>query len=253
MYRRPIQPAEPLTGEALVAAMVGIGMNLAANGARNPNIEDTLLFASREALAKQDTGVLSALTTWLGIHSNWVNADRLTRLVAEQEPRIRAFWAAAGHWLKPDRRFARLSGLYRGHRVDVLPAGAELEVNRHGEDLRFAGSPLRVPANLLAARDAEVLSPGDLAKRHCGYRQRVLMGPSYRADMWGLLLAQPSLSAAELARRTYGSFATAWQVKRDWELLKGTRAVPHESGAAVDRSDWSRGSASSSAWTAEID
>ncbi|MEI7705737.1 MAG: hypothetical protein WCK73_14205 [Deltaproteobacteria bacterium] len=28
----------------------------------------------------------------------------------------------------------------------------------------------------------------------------------------------PSLKAAEIARKTYGSFATAWQVKQDWEV-----------------------------------
>jgi hypothetical protein len=32
------------------------------------------------------------------------------------------------------------------------------------------------------------------------------------------------LSPAELARRTYGSFATAWHVKRDWDILQ--RAGP---------------------------
>jgi hypothetical protein len=37
--------------------------------------------------------------------------------------------------------------------------------------------------------------------------------------MWAELEREPSLSAAELARRTYGSFATAWQVKLAWNLL----------------------------------
>jgi len=46
------------------------------------------------------------------------------------------------------------------------------------------------------------------------------MGPSYRADMWAELDQDPSLSAAKLARRAYGSFATAWHVKQDWEVLK---------------------------------
>lgn len=45
------------------------------------------------------------------------------------------------------------------------------------------------------------------------------MDPSYRADMWATLELDPTLSASELARQTYGSFATAWQVKHDRELL----------------------------------
>jgi hypothetical protein len=48
------------------------------------------------------------------------------------------------------------------------------------------------------------------------------MGPGYRADMWAALEAEPTLKPAELARRTYGPFATAWRVKRvkqDWQVL----------------------------------
>ena len=48
------------------------------------------------------------------------------------------------------------------------------------------------------------------------------MGPTYRADVWVALEAAPHLSAAELARRTYASFATAWQAKQDFEILDGT-------------------------------
>jgi len=47
----------------------------------------------------------------------------------------------------------------------------------------------------------------------------VLIGPTYRADMWAALEDDPTLSAAALARRTYGSFATAWHVRRDYAVL----------------------------------
>jgi hypothetical protein len=49
------------------------------------------------------------------------------------------------------------------------------------------------------------------------------MGPTYRADVWVALEAAPRLSAAELARRAYTSFATAWQAKQDFEILDGSR------------------------------
>jgi hypothetical protein len=46
---------------------------------------------------------------------------------------------------------------------------------------------------------------------------------TYRADCWAALEAEPSLSAAALARRTYASFATAWQVKRDFAIAGSPR------------------------------
>ena len=222
-YRRAAAPTELLQGEELTAAMAGIGMGFAAKPMANANIEDTLLAASVEALERDDLRVLAVLVTWLRIHHAWVNADRLLRAVrAHEGPRVRAFWAAVGSWLggaRRDRRFTRFAELYRGPRVDLLAAGTEFHVRRVGEDARFAGTALRVPAGVLRDRDSDVVAPAVLARRHGTYRQRVMMGPSYRADMWAALEEDSSLSAAELARVAYGSFATAWQVKHDRELL----------------------------------
>jgi len=62
-----------------------------------------------------------------------------------------------------------------------------------------------------------------------------MMGTSYRADCWAALESEPSLSTAELARRTYATLATAWQVKRDFAIVgsprrRGSARVPRTSG-----------------------
>ena len=208
------------SADVLTHDMVGIGMNFAAKPARDPNIEDTLLHASADAIQKPDLRTLAMLVTWFGIHSSWVNVDRLTHLVSEQpSERVRALWSALAHWQEKDRRFVRLSELYTGPQQDLLDLGTEFQIKRHGVDPRFKGSVLRVPANVLRDRLADVLSPADLAKRHRAYHYRVMIGPSYRADMWAALERNPELSTAELARKTYGSFATAWRVKREFAVL----------------------------------
>ena len=61
-----------------------------------------------------------------------------------------------------------------------------------------------------------------LVRRHAGYRNWVLMGPTWRADVWTVLEATPDVSVAEAARRARCSFATAWQVVQDFRLLHGT-------------------------------
>jgi hypothetical protein len=156
------------------------------------------------------------------VHHARVNADRLIRAVQGQpSARVRALWAAIARWLPGDRRFARLRRVHRGPRIDLLRVGGDFQVQRRGEDPRFERGPLRVPGGVLRDRVEDVLEPALLAKRHRTYRQRVLMGPSYRADMWAALEREQALSASELARRTYGSFATAWQVKQDRALLAG--------------------------------
>ncbi len=222
-FSRALAPAAAPAPDALTAAMVGIGMGFAAPAAAEPNIEDTLWFASLEAMEKDDLRVLAVLVTWFGVHRPWVNADRLTKLVAGHgPPRVHALWSALATWQARDRRFARLAALYRGPRLDVLATGTEFQLRRHGEDPRFEGTALRVPANVLRDRVADVLTPTELARRHRAYRCRVMMGPTYRADLWAALEADPGRSAAELARRTYASFATAWQAKRAFAIVAGT-------------------------------
>ena len=212
--------ATPLEGDSLTSAMVGIGMNFAAKAAAQPNIENTLFFASIAAMEHDDLRVLAILVTWFGVNASWVNADRLIKLVGTRKsPRVRALWSALACWQERDRRFARLICLYRGPTMDLLTVGTDFQIRRHGEDPRFAGSVLRVPANILRDRAADVLTPTELARRHRAFRRRVMMGPGYRADMWAALEAEPRLSAADLARRTYGSFATAWNVRRAFATL----------------------------------
>lgn len=216
----PMPPYEQLT-----ARMVGIGLNFAAEPEIDADIESTLVFASVSGMEQDSLRTLAVLTTWLGVHHTHVNADRLIRLVGEQtSERVRAYWAAIAHWLKKDRRFTRLEGFYEGAPIDLLMTGTDFQIKRRGEDERFAGSKLRVPAGVLRDRAADVLAPDALVKSHAGYRNRVLMGPSFRADVWTVLEKSPSLSVAEVARRAACSFATAWQAAADFKLLRSAEA-----------------------------
>jgi len=217
-FRRTVAPTEAPEPSALAADLAAIGLKpSAAASRRQPNIEDTLLFASIEAMDR-DSRLLAPLVLWFRVHHPWVNADRLIRVVREQDSsRPRAFWAAIAKQHATDHRFARLASGYRGPRV-VLGDGGR-------EDPRFKQGPLTVSAELMRA-PADVLEPIVMARRHNAYRWRVIMGPSYRADMWAALEADPELTPAELARRTYGSFATAWHVKRDYALLGGRSLWP---------------------------
>lgn len=209
-----------LEGDALTSACAGIGMVFAAKPTRDANIEDSLIAASIEGMDRDDLRLLAVLVTWLWVHHERVNADRLVRAVHEIEsPRVRVFWAAIAAWLERDRRFAKLAARIEAGRTDLLASGTEFQVRRRGEDVRFAGGPLRVPAGVLRERDADVMTPAEVAKVHRAYRWRVIIGPSYRADLWATNEADPNASAAELARKTYASCASAWQVKRDSTFL----------------------------------
>jgi len=224
-FSRALSPPDQPSPDSLTSAMVGIGFGLAADGDYAANIEDTLFYASTEGVDNDDLRILSLLVTWFGIHHTWVNADRLTRIVSQvRSQRVRALWSALCSWQAKDRRFARLSCLHRGPRLDILSVGSDFQIRRFGEDSRFVNTVLRVPSNLLRDRSADVLLPTDLARRHHAYYFRLLIGPTYRADVWATLEREPTLSVAEIARRTYASFSTAWTVRRDFAHLAPLRS-----------------------------
>lgn len=209
----------------LTRDMVGIGMNFAAEANPSAPIEETLVHASEVGMEDQhDLRVLAVLTTWIGAHHRHINADRLTRCVAAHgSGRVHAYWAGIARWLSKDRRFFRLEKLRPQAPVALLPVGNDFQIARRGEDERFMGSVLRVPAGTLRDRDTDVLSPTHLVRRHAGYRNRVIMGPTWRADVWTALEAEPEATVADVARRVGCSFATAWQVVQDFRLIRDAR------------------------------
>lgn len=219
-FKRQFLPhSEGFDKKYLLANFAGIGMNFAADRAQDPNIEDVVLEASIEGMENDDLRVLSILTTWLALHHAVLNVDRLARIIAShQSTRVKAYWAAIGMRFK-SQRFAKIINIYSGPAINLLRVGADFLIKRHGEDQRFIDSPLRVAANTLRDRTSDVLTPAQLASIHNPYRWRMIIGPSYRADMWAQLERNTQLSTAELARLAYGSFATAWKVKRDWAIL----------------------------------
>ena len=51
------------------------------------------------------------------------------------------------------------------------------------------------------------MTPGQLARNHRAYSWRIVIGPTFRADMWAEMEGTPGLKAAQIARKTYGSAA----------------------------------------------
>lgn len=217
-YSRTLLPDPMPTGDELDAMLAGIGCAVAATPLRDANIEDALLGAVASGMEEDDLRRLGLAMQWIALHARAINADRLVRAVPLLPgERSRACWAAIARWHKADRRWKRLAG--RRESADLLRVGNAFQIQRRGPDPRFVGTALRVPAGTLRERPGDVLEPTALAKWHNGYRHRIMLGPSYRADMWAIAEREPEASASALARRSYGSFATAWQVRQDLAVL----------------------------------
>jgi len=169
-----------LPHSVLTARMVGIGLNFACDAEVDADIEATLVLASVAGMVGNETRTLCVLTTWLGVHHRFLNAQLLCALVgAQTSDRVLAYWASIAHWLRDDTRLAPLEALYLGPVLDLFSFGTDFQIKRRGEDARFFQSKLRVPAGTLRDRLSDVLSPVELARRHSDYRHRMHVGPFF--------------------------------------------------------------------------
>lgn len=234
-FKRRILPKVFKTGDALTADLIGMGMLFSGKATKNPNIEDTLISASIEGFSHGDQRVISLMVDWIEIHGSRINVDRLTRMVQLLDPhrfwKERIFWTAIAQRNSSDPRFKRMAQVYSGPRINYFKLleqendPTDFFIQKNGEDSRFEDTCLRVPLQVIRHRTTDILSPKKLSRIHSPYYFRVLMGPSYRADLWAFLQENPDSTPAEMARECYASHKTARQVKRDALLLKNKKVA----------------------------
>lgn len=225
----------PKTDEQFGNDFRAIGTNLSANARSiDPNIEETLLYASIEGVNYKDGRIAGILVDWLTIHSLRINVDRLTDLVFRLNDTeywwVKIFWFANAQRFYPiDARFKRLATAYQGKRIDFVdrdssipqePSLTEMYIKMKGADERFEETCIRVPKNYFSHRPQQVFPASSIAKKHMAFRYRVMMGANYRADIWALLRRSPDLSAYRLAKLAHCSVSAANRVKHDYEIVK---------------------------------
>ncbi len=219
-FKRVYSLKEYPTGEKLTHQLIGIGFKIGGSKQPEPNFEDTIVAAAIEGM-NGDFRTLSLLTDWVLIHFEILNIDRLYRALKDlNDQRVNSYFSALALNLKKDSRFKKISTLYKGPRICLdKNESYEYLVLRNGEDERFLKSKLIVAKGSLRYRSEDIATPNEMIKLHKDYYYRTLIGPSFRADMVSIFLREKNISASELARRCYGSFATAWQVIRDLNRL----------------------------------
>ncbi len=62
--------------------------------------------------------------------------------------------------------------------------------------------------------------PAEFAKQHAAKRWRLVIGPTFLADMWAALEKDSAISAAALARRVYGRVCYGMARESDFAILR---------------------------------
>lgn len=232
--------AEYETDDNLTEDMFRIGFHIVGSepfkGRPLPNIEKTLIAASIEGAVGRDFRVLAVLTTWLGMHHKHVNfrclQDLLKPLFAEiPNDDLSLYWSAIGFWIgQKDRRFAAFKKCYSGPRREFGNRNSQVIIDEHGQDPRFAESPLKIVVGGIRHRLRDVMPAVDIAYMHPIFANRIRMGPTYRADIF-MFLEMGLTDIKEIVEKTNSSPSLVHRTKKDWQILREA-AKMHENFAA---------------------
>ena len=220
-------------GSSLDSDLRAIGFNIhCKKKSIDPNIEASIVSASVEAVNHQDNRIGGLLVDWITVHYLRINVDRLTKFVfnlSDSEYKfVKIFWCAnAQRLFVKDQRFKRLSGLHKGRRINFADRffknrkqkTTKLLIEIKGEDERFKRTCIRIPKGYFSERPYQIFPVSVVAKNHLPFRYRIMMGPSYRADLWALLESDSNISAYALGKKAHCSYRTAYIAKKDYEFL----------------------------------
>lgn len=210
-------------------ASVGIKFNLPAGQTLDPIAapEDLFVQITADAVINGPGREFACMLSWIQEYGNLLHVAVLEKLLLKHPmPEVRAVWAAIGLWQSKDSRFRRLTGLYNGKRITLRPPWAaeltrlQLADPKQGEDPRFQGTPVRIPAQVAAHRpDKNVKTLSHILATNHLLANRVRFGPNYRADLWTWLEHDPTLSISQLRKHTGVSQGQCSRVKSDYMVL----------------------------------
>lgn len=221
-FSRIFKSKHSLTGEELTKALVGLGFLLSSVSKKNVNIEHCLISLIKESFSDDlayDLRLLALLVNWLEIHISQVNANRFIKLIKDLEnPKALIFLSGVFEHLN-DPRFKKFIEIYSSKKRTHFLKGSSFLVERNGEDSRFRNTKLIIHSKALSDRPDLILSPEVVSQKHLYYRYRVLLGPTYRADIIANLSIDENLSPAELARYHFTNYQTSYKAKKDFQIF----------------------------------
>lgn len=206
--------------------LVHIGISLSIEGEVSKktwvDIEQTLIDACYEV--ESDSRLLSLLFSWVGVHGKYLNADKLIKLY-----RLTSKYRGESPW------FYALCAI--GVEIGILKLKKGIKKQKEAVFFRNEKSKnlfelkgaipylekigIMIPEGTIRIRDKDVLPAEILLKKNKQFKNRLLFGANWRADIitaiqWGM--ENPN----QISKVLGCSYEPANRIFREYMLVKGT-------------------------------
>lgn len=150
------------------------------------DIEETLILASYES--NNDFRLLSLLVSWVSVHGEYVIVEKLFKKLKEYEKfrgpslimNILSVQAVLSGFLKWKKW---ITSSEKKTQYPIKKELIESSIEYQGLNEEFAKYGVLIPKKLLRIREIDVYSIEELAKFNIQYRNRLIYGSSWRADI----------------------------------------------------------------------
>jgi hypothetical protein len=190
------------------------------------DIEETLIRAAYEA--RVDFRILSILLTWITVHADYVIVEKFAKKrLAFEKPlgmnRVLDLMAAQAVASGSHKWKKLLRTSPRRPEIPVDPELLEASIQYQGADEQLKKHGILVPKKLLRIREEDVLTSTELSRLNSQYRNRLLYGASWRADIIAAIEAGVK-NANQISRLLGCSYEPAYRVFRDYRVALGVAA-----------------------------
>lgn len=209
--------------EMLTAIGIAFSVRVPSNVQRNADIEETLIAASCVLSQGEGERILGPLLSWIWIHGERVNMERLRKLMKSHTGSSQEL-----QWIGAFAHFGASCGQTRWKLLKSSPSeevshvgveAARRIIAIKGEESWSRGTGFLIPSRSAVVSDKNVLSPAQLARACPQYRNRLIFGTSWRADI-ATAIGQGAKTPTEAARLSGSSYEPAHRVLQELRLAE---------------------------------
>jgi hypothetical protein len=189
----------------LYTRLASIGINVSSEQKLYSfaDIEKTLVFAAEQI--PNDKRLLSLLLSWIKLHGERVNIERLKKLATKDQP----IWLSLMAHFASDCGQTRWKILINDFSQGKYALGdkdlTQSLISMRGEESWSAGSAFLIPKHSVSIDEKFILNAFQLAKINSHYRNKLIYGSNWRADIITAIQAgaKNPFQAAKISHSSY--------------------------------------------------
>lgn len=179
------------------------------------DIENTIHEATLEVA--QDSRLFSLLCSWVSIHGDYVIIEKLMKL----QKRKNSPWLVALSIFAFNMGFHQWKRLIKKQKGPLALVSTELalsSITLKGEESNFRKNGFLMPHGIIRVRASDAQTPQRLIKKNPQYRNRLLFGASWRADI--ITAIEVGMKTPYQIAKTLGcSYEPAHRIFKEYALV----------------------------------